>query len=199
MNANMKTNGISAAALALSMLALTSSASFAGTFGQNHPRRAEVLHRDNRINNRVNNNYGHLGGNYGHLEHQDNAIRRQEQQDSRQNGGYITKGQKGQLNREENSLSKETHFDNKNNKFVQNHPRRSQVLGRDANANYNINKDQGHLSGNYKQLEGEDKSIARQEQRDARQNGGHITTREQGHLNREENRLGNQIRHDNTQ
>jgi hypothetical protein len=199
MNANMKKNGIWASALAISLLVCTSTASIAGTFAQNHPRRAEVLRRDNHINNRINNDYGHLGGKYGHLEHQDYSIRRQEQQDAKQNGGYITKGQQGQLNREENSLSKETYFDNKNNSFVKNHPRRSQVLSRDANLSYNINKDEGHLGGNYNKLEGEDKSIARQEQRDARQNGGHITTQEQGHLNREENRLNNQIRHDDTQ
>jgi hypothetical protein len=199
MNLNIKGNGIWASTVAMSLLVFTSSASFAGTFSQNHPRRAEVLHRDNHINNRINNNYGHLGGNYGHLEHQDNSIRRQEQHDAKQNGGYITKGQQGQLNREENSLSKETYFDNKNNAFVKNHPRRSQVLSRDANENYRINKDEGHLGGNYNKLASEDKSIARQEQRDARQNGGYITTQEQGQLNREENRLNNQIRHDNTQ
>jgi hypothetical protein len=198
MNAKFGKTGISVITLALSLFVFTSSASFAGTFAQNHPRRAQVLRRDNNINNRINNNYGHLGGNYGHLEHQDYGIRQQEQKDARQNGGYITKGQQGQLNREENSLSKETFFDNKNNSFVQNHPRRSQVLSRDANLNYNINKDEGHLGGQYSHLENEDKSIAHQEQRDASQNGGHITAQEQGQLNREENRLNNQVRRDNT-
>ncbi len=189
---------LSFAALAAVLVTTANAPTFAGQFAQNHPRRAEVLRRDNNINRRINNDRGHLGGNYGHLEGQDQAIRRQEQNDARRNGGYITKGQQGQLNREENSLSRETFFDNKNNKFVQNHPRRSQVLGRDANLNYAINKDEGHLGGNYKKLEGEDRSIAHQEQRDARQNGGYITKGEQAQLNREENGLRNQINRDNT-
>jgi hypothetical protein len=172
--------------------------SFANTFKQNHPRRAEVLGRDRNISNRVNNNYGHLGGKYGHLQNQDRQIANQEQRDARQNGGFITKGQKGQLNREENSLSRETYFDNKNNKFVQNHPRRSEVLGRDSNLNYAINKDEGHLGGNFGNLEKQDKSITRQEQQDARANGGYITKSEKGQLNQEESALRNQIKQDNT-
>jgi hypothetical protein len=170
--------------------------SWAGKFQRQHPRRAEVLHRDNHLSNRINNNYGHLGGHYGHLASQDNQIHRQEQRDARNNGGYITRGQKGQLNREENSLSRETYFDNKNNKFVQNHPRRSQVLGRDANLNYALNKDEGKLGGNYGQLEKEDHSIARQEQQDARQNGGYITKQQRQQLNQEETGLRQQVQQD---
>jgi hypothetical protein len=193
----IRRTGVSALVLSVTLLATSNCPSFAD-FAQKHPRRAEVLHRDNRINNRINNDYGHLGGHYGQLEHQDNQIRNQEQADARKNGGYITKGQQGQLNREENSLSKETFYDNKNNQFVQNHPRRSQVLGRDANLNYAINKDEGHLGGNYKALEQDDRSIAQQEQSDARANGGHITKLEQGQLNSEESNLRNQVRQDNT-
>jgi len=193
----IKRTGVSALVLSAMLVSTSNCPSFAD-FAQRHPRRAEVLHRDNHINNRINNAYGNLGGKYGHLEHQDNQIRRQEQSDAHNNGGYITKGQQGQLNREENSLSKETFFDNKNNQFVQNHPRRSQVLGRDANLNYAINKDEGHLGGNYKALETDDRSIAKQEQADAGANGGHITKLEQGQLNSEESNLRNQIRQDNT-
>ena len=40
-------------------------AAWAGRFAQQHPRRAEVLGRDNNINRRINNNYGNLGGHYG--------------------------------------------------------------------------------------------------------------------------------------
>jgi hypothetical protein len=196
MNIALKTNILIAVS---AVCALTSVApSFAGNFKQNHPRRAEVLGRDRNIGNRINNDYGHLGGKYGHLAGQDRQIAMQEQRDARQNGGFITRGQQGQLNREENSLSRETFFDNKNNKFVQNHPRRSEVLGRDANLNYAINKDEGHLGGQYKNLESDDRNIQRQEQQDARQNGGYITKSEQGQLNSEESALRNQIRQDNT-
>jgi hypothetical protein len=189
---------IAAAAFVVAIGCTSNCASYARNFAQQHPRRAEVLGRDNNINRRINNNYGHLGGNYGHLERQDNQIRSQEQRDARQNGGYITRGQQGQLNREENSLSRETFYDNKNNQFVQNHPRRSEVMSRDSNLNYNINKDEGHLGGNYSTLESEDRSIAQQQRADAAQNGGYITKQEQQQLNSEENSLRNQVRQDNT-
>jgi len=189
---------ITTAAFAVLLGCTTSCPSFAGKFAQNHPRRAEVLGRTGNINRRLNNNYGHLGGNYGHLENQDHQIVNQEQRDARQNGGYITRGQQGQLNREENSLSRETFYDNKNNAFVQNHPRRSEVMSRDSNLNYGINKDEGHLGGNYSTLESEDRSIAQQQRQDAAQNGGYITRQEQTQLNGEENSLRNQIRQDNT-
>jgi len=193
----IRKTGVSALVLSAILLTTSNCPSYAD-FAQKHPRRAEVLRRDNNINRRINRDYGHLGGNYGHLERQDYQVRAQEQADARRNGGYITKGQQGQLNREENSLSRETFFDNKNNKFVQNHPRRSEVLGRDANLNYAINKDEGHLGGNYKALAADDRSIAHQEQLDAQANGGHITKLEQSQLNSEESNLRNQIRQDNT-
>ena len=82
--------------------------------------------------------------------------------------------------------------------FKQNHPRRAEVLGRSKNINNRLNKNYGHLGGHYSQLKHEDKSIARQEQRDASQNGGHITKGEQNQLNREENHVNNQIIKDKT-
>lgn len=168
----------------------------AKSWQQQHPRRAEVLRRDNNINNRINNDYGHLNGHYGQLEHQDYQVRQQEQADARANGGYITKGQQGQLNREENAMNQEIKYDNTNNSFVQNHPRRAEVLGRDASLNYSINRDEGHLDGQYKNLEAEDRGIQQQEQSDARANGGYITKAEQQQLNQEENGLRNQINMD---
>jgi hypothetical protein len=78
------------------------------------------------------------------------------------------------------------------------HSSRPSTSHGDANLNYGINKDEGHLGGNYGQLEKEDHSIAHQEQMDARQNGGYITTGEQSQLNHEENRLHNQVRKDDT-
>jgi hypothetical protein len=196
MNALINRIAISSLPLAALLVATNATPSFAGKFSQNHPRRAEVLRRDNNIGNRINNDRGNLGGKYNHLAYQDKSIRNQEQSDARQNGGFITKGQQGQLNREENSLSRETFFDNKNNQFVQNHPRRSEVLSRDTNLNYNINKDEGHLGGQYSNLERQDQSIGRQEQRDASQNGGFITTQQQAKLNQEENHLRNEVQHD---
>jgi hypothetical protein len=82
-------------------------------FEENHPRRAEVLHRDNRIGGSLNADAGKLGGNYGSLKTQQQSIRQQEQADAKANGGYITKTQQGQLNAEENQLNHEIKADRK--------------------------------------------------------------------------------------
>ncbi|PWU01955.1 MAG: hypothetical protein C5B53_02275 [Candidatus Melainabacteria bacterium] len=80
--------------------------------------------------------------------------------------------------------------------FCQRHPRRAEVLRRDAALNRALNRDYGHLDGHFGQLKREDRLIRRQEQLDARLNGGHITRAEQGQLNREENHLRHQINRD---
>jgi hypothetical protein len=204
------------------LLALTAvfstTASFAGGWGQQHPRRAEVLGRDNHINNRLNNDRGQLGGNYGRLKSEDRAIRQQAQADARFNGGYITKGEQGQLNHEENHLNSQIRRDytgggvpggggnpggggigyggNGNGSFANNHPRRYEVLNRDGNLNTQIQADKGNLDGHYGQLNREDQSIRRQEQADARANGGYITSAQQQQLNHEENRVQRQINRD---
>ncbi len=96
------------AALTLGVLInSTTPADAKGGWKARHPRRAEVLGRDNNLNRRINANRGDLGGHYGQLKRQDRAIRRQEQRDARMNGGHITKGEQRQLNREENHVSRE--------------------------------------------------------------------------------------------
>jgi|SRR5579883_1845489 len=85
---------------------------------------------------------------------------------------------------------------NREARFDRNHPRRSQVLDRNANINQKINTDKGHLDGHYRQLKHEDRAIRRQEQRDARRNGGYITKAQQRQLNREENNINRQIKQD---
>jgi hypothetical protein len=82
-------------------------------FEESHPRRAEVLHRDNRIGGALNADAGRLDGNYGSLKSQQQSIRAQEQADAKANGGYITKAQEGQLNAEENQLNQAIKADRK--------------------------------------------------------------------------------------
>ena len=82
-----------------------------GRFAENHPRRAEVNHRDNNLNNRLNANRGNLGGHYNQLRHEDQSIRRQQRRDARANGGYITKGEQHKLNREENGVNRQIRRD----------------------------------------------------------------------------------------
>ncbi len=107
-------NKMIALALALCTISLCASPSFArkgGSFSQDHPRRAEVLHRDHHENRRLNANRGHLDGHYGQLKHEDRAIHRQERRDKNLNGGYITKGQQHHLNQEENRLNRQIRRD----------------------------------------------------------------------------------------
>jgi succinate dehydrogenase/fumarate reductase flavoprotein subunit len=80
--------------------------------------------------------------------------------------------------------------------FPQRHPRRAEVLRRDANLNNTINRDFGHLDGHFRQLKREDRGIFREQQRDARLNGGHITNSEYRRLNRQENSVRRQINSD---
>jgi hypothetical protein len=192
-------------------IAIAASApAFAGNFAQNHPRRAEVLGRDNHLNNAINRDRGRLGGNYGALRTEQSGIRQQEQADARANGGYITRQQKQQLNGEENTLRSQVQQDytgrgsafgtgfGRGGQFAQNHPRRAEVLGRDNNLNNAINQDRGQLGGNYTALKTDDRSIRQQEQADARANGGYITSTQKQQLNQEENQLRQQIGQDYT-
>ena len=169
-------------------------------FQANHPWRSQVLGRDAGLNSQINQDKGDLNGHYGQLKSEDNSIRHQEQRDAAQNGGHLTGQEYSQLNREENGLQRQVSRDNYgagNSQFQANHPWRSQVLGRDAGLNSQINQDKGDLNGNYGQLKSEDNSIRHQEQRDAAQNGGHLTGQEYSQLNREENGLQRQVSRDN--
>ncbi|GEM_PF-847760 len=188
-------------ALALMTISLmaANSPSWAGNFGRWHPRRAQVLRRDARLDRTLNNDYGKLGGHYWQLQGEDNRIRQQEQRDARMNGGYLTRGQQAQLDREENRLHQQITNDYgraPGDAFGDKHPRRAQVLSGDAGLNRQISQDYGKLDGNYGKLMNEDSSIRRQEQRDARINGGYLTPGQQQHLDAEESQLQSQINND---
>lgn len=101
--------------LTLSLVAtFCSTPSYAGNFAENHPRRAQVLGRDSRLNGRINANKGNLGGNYKALKSEDRSIHQQERADKNANGGFITKSQQKQLNSEENGLYKQIQQDKVN-------------------------------------------------------------------------------------
>lgn len=106
------TGKVAPVSLALGLM-LTASIlpSFAGNFCQNHPRRAQVLRRDNNINREINRERGDLGGHYGQLKAEDRAIRKQEQRDAKLNDGHITRGEQNRLNREENHLNNQIRRD----------------------------------------------------------------------------------------
>ena len=93
------------------ILGLTlSTASYAGDWKQDHPRRAQVNARLNNQNRRIRDGVedGKLTpGQAQQLHAEDHAIRQQERAMAAQNGGHITKGEQRQLNQEENQVSKQ--------------------------------------------------------------------------------------------
>lgn len=113
MNNSLKIQKITTLGLAIAAFITASNVlpSYAGEFSENHPRRAEVVHRDNNINSRLNGDYGKLDGHYGQLKARDQQIHNQERRDARVNGGYITKGEQKQLNHEENHLNRRIRAD----------------------------------------------------------------------------------------
>jgi hypothetical protein len=117
-------------------MTLSTTASFAGNWANQHPRRAEVLGRDNHINNRLNSDRGQLSGHYGQLKGEENRVNSQIRNDYTGNSGGGGGGS-----------------------FAQNHPRRAEVLGRDNNLNNQLTADKGNLDGHYGQLSREDSAI----------------------------------------
>jgi hypothetical protein len=108
-----KTIVLAAASLAVMLAPLSAQAA---TFAQNHPRRAQVLHRANHQEGKENNAYasGKITGRQdARLHREDQSIKHQEQRDAAINGGFITKGQQNQLNREENRVNHQLHRDEK--------------------------------------------------------------------------------------
>ncbi len=76
--------------------------------------------------------------------------------------------------------------------WKKNHPRRAEVVGRakhEEKKNNDAAEDGKITSGQAARLNKQDERIKRQEQRQARRNGGHITKGEQAKDNREENRV----------
>ncbi|CAN0365818.1 unnamed protein product [Phaeothamnion confervicola] len=93
---------------ALTTLFVAGPASAQTTFDKNHPRRAEVIHRENRELNKNKAAYQNgsiTKGQERRLNREDHAIRREERRDARRNGGYITKAQQARMNRQENRVN----------------------------------------------------------------------------------------------
>jgi|SRR6185312_6200565 len=82
--------------------------------------------------------------------------------------------------------------------FAQNnHPRKKEVNSRLQNQNARIDNKvaAGKMSkGEAAKLHAQDKSIHKEEKRDASANGGHITKAEQKHINNQENHVSNEIK-----
>ncbi len=83
--------------------------------------------------------------------------------------------------------------------WKQDHPRRAEVNGRLNNQNKRVRNGVKDGSLNKKQahrIHREDRAIRKEERRMARRDGGHITKADKRKLNRQENRVSNQINRD---
>jgi len=83
--------------------------------------------------------------------------------------------------------------------FAKHHPRRAQVVRRDKRLGSRTNNLERKKKITYQQatrLKGQEKTIRRQEQDYAHQQGGHITKAQQRVLNKEENAVKGEIKHD---
>jgi hypothetical protein len=79
-----------------------------------HPRRAEVNHRLNRQNRRINQGLRHgqlNAGEAAQLHSEDQSIRNQERVDAAANNGHLTRGEDRQINHEENAESRQIYQD----------------------------------------------------------------------------------------
>lgn len=89
----------------------TSSASY---WQRHHPRRVEVNSRLRNENHRINAGLRdhQLTRSEAHqLRSEDRSVLHQERYDARADGSHLTKGEQGQLNREENGVSGQIHAD----------------------------------------------------------------------------------------
>jgi hypothetical protein len=90
-------------------------------FQKNHPRQTEVLNRVDRERNRVNNLYkqGKISAQQrNQMLGQIHDVRKEDYTDAKANskngtvrGGYITKGQQGVMNQQENQINREIRQD----------------------------------------------------------------------------------------
>jgi len=175
----------------------------AGNFGFNHPRQAEVDGRFAQVNSRISSSYGDLGGQYGKLQGRSNQIQSQMRSDVAANGGYLTKAEEGQFNREYSALGQKVSADQAlgapSGQFMQNHPRQAQVLNSAAGMNQTLSNDYGNLGGHYSGLEQRDNAIRATDRRDAQANGGYLTQQQQQQLDNREANLQNSINQDSGQ
>jgi len=80
-----------------------------GSFSKNHPRRAEVNHRLNNQDRRINRKYrkGDITRHQaGRLHQRDHQMRKEERRMAYRHGGHLSKHEQNRLNRQENHMSR---------------------------------------------------------------------------------------------
>ena len=94
-------------ALALASATAVSAGGHKKSFAKEHPRRAEVVHREKKENDKVNKAMTEKKITYqqGHkIQKEERKIRQEERADAAKHGGHITKAEKRELNKEEHKV-----------------------------------------------------------------------------------------------
>ena len=102
------------AAMSAGLLLAGAASASAGPWQASHPRRAEVNHRLEHQNFRIDRDLrqGRItGAQAATLHREDRAIRFRERRDARFDGGHITRGEQYRLNRHENRVSGQIYRD----------------------------------------------------------------------------------------
>ena len=190
--------------LAASLLLATAAPSFAArNFQENHPRRSQLNGRFAQLNSRMSGSYGQLGGQYQKLQGRSNRIQSQARQDAQANGGSLTTAEQGQFNKRFSALGQQVSSAQAqgapSGQWMQNHPRRAQVLNSAAGMNQSLSNDYGNLGGHYVGLEQRDNRIRQSSMRQAKANGGSLTAQEQSQLDNRESNLQTAISQDSGQ
>jgi 4-hydroxy-3-methylbut-2-en-1-yl diphosphate synthase IspG/GcpE len=103
-------NKLSVALIACVVAGLSTAAMAETQWAKNHPRRAEVNKRLSNQNRRIHNEVKEgdmTRGQAAKLHKDDRQIRQEERDMASQNGGHITKGEQGVLNKQENGVSRQ--------------------------------------------------------------------------------------------
>jgi hypothetical protein len=101
-------------ALATFVLAGTASAQHYDKHHHHHPRINEVNGRLDKQNRRIDRGTKHgqlSSAETGQLHSEDESIHSQEMQDVKANGGYLTRSEQHQFNKDENGVSKQIYDD----------------------------------------------------------------------------------------
>ena len=114
---NLKMIASTVGALALGTFLFAGPSFAENEWQENHPGRAKVNHRLKHQNRRI-----EAGEKHGQISEQEEQqlhaqqqnIHNQEVQDAAAHGGHLTKGERKQLNHEENAVSHEIHEDRHN-------------------------------------------------------------------------------------
>jgi hypothetical protein len=107
---NFSTMKNAAIAALMTSVILAGGTSFAGTWRQNHPRRAQVNGRLENQTDRIQAGVKHgqlTRGQARQIHSEDRDIRDQERLYARDHDGHISKGEDRLLNQQENSVSKQ--------------------------------------------------------------------------------------------